>query len=891
MTSRSNSFQLSIQELATSFANYSKAPETLQRSLKLLQKNSPIKKSAIFMESDIHWSANKIEELTLVSSGSAGGQDWKKILQIARENSRQAVFNRKISLEYQSAFPMTLNRRLFGWFLIQSKSKILKEDRQDLLTYTQLLASVLGHLFYKEEHKLLKTRFRLNELLQEDIESSSPTQLIARSCPIISSYFKAERTSLYAYDKARNVLLSIHAQDLNAPSITLAPGKGLTGRCFKEKATFFVNDCYNDPNFHRAVDSNSGFRTENSLLTPLMVGSEIFGVLQVLNKPEDFVQKDIESIKIIAQTLSSHLNTYRFMHGSSAAQIELESLLETIPEVIYRLDEEGKFQYVSQDVLKWGYFREELTGKHFSEIISESDLKRVSRDAVLPHYKGQSTGDKGAPGLFDERRSGKRGTKRVKVRIQPGPHIHYDDLYPNLSEETEKVFYTEVNASGFWINDYSSTPRFIGTIGIISDITERHFAERRLETAQRELIRAERFAGLGTLAAGIAHDFNNILAAIGLSADVSVALHQQERKGVELYENLVTIQEYVEKAADLTSRLLRLGRSNISKVEATNISDVIEDAASIVRQQIESKGIKFITQVIGHIPVCMLDRGQLRDILINLSTNSMHSIEEVAQNQGGSYQGMCISILARRKDHELVLTISDTGTGIEEDTLPRIFDPFFTTKNRDARKGTGLGLSMVFSVIKNHGGRVEVETVTKEQLGKKGKSQWLKIPGTTFKINLPIHEVDIESQASITLGSGEAIFKDAIIYIVDDEHSIVDLIQTVLKSHGYRNIKSFYNGAEAMQELEKQSRLPHLVITDVQMPPLDGVRLCEAIHNLPVSNKPRFVVISGKLSEEYIDEFSQFGVQHFLAKPCRSEELLSKVELALKLHPESPRPI
>ncbi|MBT3784493.1 GAF domain-containing protein, partial [bacterium] len=440
------------------------------------------------------------------------------------------------------------------------------------------------------ESRLLEIQNELNLLLQQDQEALEPVDLIARSCPIISRFFNAERTTFFVYDEKEGRLQSIYAEGPTPLKIILSLGEGLVGACFSSLKSSYTNTPYSKQDFQKKYDRRTGFKTHSSLVTPLYMGERPFGVLQVLNREDGFNGDNLKEVESVAKTLTSHLNFYQFIRGGAAARSELESLLQTIPEVLYRLDQDGNFGFLSQEVLKWGYFREELMGQHFSIILHPEDAPRVSRESVLPLYAGKITGQQGAPGLFDERRSGKRGSKRLRIRILPGPHINYEELFPGVREEEDKAFFVEVNASGFWEKDPSGQAYFAGTMGIITDVTERHFAEQRLKATQQELIQAERFAGLGTLSAGIAHDFNNILAAIGLSADVSRALLKEGQVGDQLDDTIKTIAEYVKKAADLTSRLLALGRSNISKVESSNISDIIQDATGVILNQLENKG-------------------------------------------------------------------------------------------------------------------------------------------------------------------------------------------------------------------------------------------------------------------------------------------------------------
>ena len=776
---------------------------------------------------------------------------------------------RAFRLLFKTNFRATIQVFFFGEEL---EDQTLQENVESFL---KLIFSMVNRNDF--ENRLLKVKNELYSLLQRDDLNLKPAELIAFACPIISNFFNAERTTFFVYNEKDSKLQSIHAQGPTPLKIELKVGEGLVGACFQSLQSFYTNMPYAKREFQKKYDRESGFVTRSSLVAPLYNGSTPFGVLQVLNRNGGFTPENLAEIEIIAKTLTGHLNFYQFTRGEDSAKSELESLLQTIPEVLYRLDLDGNFGFISQEVLKWGYFREELIGKHFSHIIHPDDIDRVSRDKVLPIYAGKVTGQKGAPGLFDERRSGKRGTKRVYLRIIPGPHINYKEIYPGLHRHEEEVFHAEVNASGFWEKDPSGQSYFAGTMGLITDVTERFFAEKRLKSTQNDLIRAERFAGLGTLSAGIAHDFNNILAAISLSADVSMMLMHESNPQDRLKETLSTIGEYVEKASDLTSRLLVLGSSNISKVGPAKMIDIVQDATQIIKNQLETKGISLNQRIEPNLPICLLDHGQLRDALINLITNSMHSImEKMAQKELPS-SSRYIRIETRKNDQELFLIVEDNGTGIDPKILPRIFDPLFTTKNRDSRKGTGLGLSMVYSVVQSHGGSIHVDS--KHSSEKKTEEN---TSGTVITIRLPIQEVE---EAEEDIGIGELpleVSKQSLIYVVDDEQALLELTVLILNGAGFTNIKTFTNGMEALEELLTEENPPLVILTDVVMPPLDGLGLCKETAKVNLNHPPKFIVMSGRLSDEVEAQFRKLGVIHFLKKPCTKNDILNRLSIVLR---------
>lgn len=637
-------------------------------------------------------------------------------------------------------FPFVQASQVCGFLLFPSQ----KLDSKIILQLNRILSAV--NVLYQIQNKnhdiaLMQTRFKLNELLQTKLECSQPAQLIAHSCPILSEHFDAERSTFFAYNKQENIFQSIHAEGLEH-SIKIKSNQGLIGTCFESNQAFYTNNPYERDDFFQHVDEITGFKTESALLAPLYLGSEIFGVLQVLNSKSGFNELHVKQIKILSRTLSGHLNTFQIMRNRLTTENELNALLETIPEVLYQLDLNGNFLFLSHEIIKWGYMREELIGKHFKEIIHPLDLENVSRETVLKKFAGKTTGTKDSPGLFDERRAGKRGTKRMKIRIIPGPHIIFRDLYPNLPSNHSEYFHAEVNSSGHWVKDFSLEAQLLGTIGIISDVTDKYFAELKLISTQRELIRAERFNGLSTLASGIAHDFNNILSAIRLNADISSEVLKQSNLKDDLEAHIQSIKDGVDRASDLTSRLLSLGRANFSKPESVNIKNIIQDAVDVVHLQLCLAGIHLTTCIAPKIPTCYLDNTQIRDVIINLLKNSINALEDSHIKDQNHLLRKEIQINAEVVQDEIRVTICDNGTGIESDILPNIFDPFFTTRNRDSKKGTGLGLAMAFAVVSAHQGRIEIQTSTGKESKIKSKnddrSHHKLKSGTTILISLPI---------------------------------------------------------------------------------------------------------------------------------------------------------
>lgn len=777
-------------------------------------------------------------------------------------------------------FPLIQSTRLCGFLLLSGQ----KLNSRAILQLNKVLNGInVAYQLQDKNHDiaLMQTRFKLNELLQTKLECSQPAQLIAHSCPILSEHFDAERSTFFAYNKQENIFQSIHAEGLQH-SIKIKSNQGLIGTCFASNQPFYTNNPYERDDFYQHVDVITGFKTNSALLAPLYLGSEIFGVLQILNSKLGFNEFDLEHIKILSQTLSGHLNTFQMMRNRLTTENDFNALLETIPEVLYQLDLNGNFLFLSHEIIKWGYMREDLIGKHFKEIIHPLDLDNISRKTVLEKFAGKTTGSKNSPGLFDERRSGKRGTKRMKVRIIPGPHIIFKDLYPNLPSNHNEYFHAEVNSSGHWVKDFSLEAQLLGTIGIISDITDRHFAELKLISTQRELIRVERFNGLSTLASGIAHDFNNILSAIRLNADISSEVLKQSNFKDDLEIYIQSIKDGVDQASDLTHRLLSLGRAHFSQPSLVNIQDIIQNAIDVVQLQLYSAGVHLTTSIAPEIPTCYLDETQIRDVIINLLKNSINALEDINTTGSHNLAKKEIQISAEVSHDELKITICDNGIGIESDVLPNVFDPFFTTHSRDSRKGTGLGLAMAFAVVSAHQGRIEIRTNTRKESSTKIKkddySNHKFESGTTVSISLPI--LNHLSQINLNkLNPLQSFCNQSVIYVVNSEPSTLELISAVLNSAGYQVAHTFENINQTITFIQEGANIPDILIAETKNS--DNLYVYKTITELCFRKQPKVIILEGMVDAKSKCDLQSLGIKHFLKKPYSGEDVLEAVNQCL----------
>jgi two-component system NtrC family sensor kinase len=233
---------------------------------------------------------------------------------------------------------------------------------------------------------------------------------------------------------------------------------------------------------------------------------------------------------------------------------------------------------------------------------------------------------------------------------------------------------------------------------------------RELESRQEQLVQSRKIAAVGTLTSGIAHEINNPINNLSLTLESLIENHETmdpaERK--QLYEEAL---DQVERASDTVKNLLEFSRANHPKLEAVSLNDVVDKTARLFNNEFKIHKVRFSKEIRGPVPALRLDKGGVQQVLVNLFLNGIQ-----AMPKGGELK----VVLEQTKD-EVRLDVKDTGVGIPPENLERVFDPFFTTKKEG--EGTGLGLSVSYSIIRKHGGRMQVQSRPDV--------------GTTFSIFLP----------------------------------------------------------------------------------------------------------------------------------------------------------
>lgn len=384
---------------------------------------------------------------------------------------------------------------------------------------------------------------------------------------------------------------------------------------------------------------------------------------------------------------------------------------------------------------------------------------------------------------------------------------------------------------------------------------------------EHQLRQAQKMESLGTLAGGIAHDFNNILGIIlGYATMLQQATDDRER----MTQTLEAITKATQRGAALVKQLLTFARKSDAVFESVLLNNIISEIERLVRGTFP-KTIEIETSLFPTLPPIVADATQMHQVLLNLCVNARD-----AMPKGGRLAirtGLVpLERIARQyptasaREYALI-EVSDTGIGMDEATRQRIFDPFFTTKGPG--KGTGLGLALVYGIIENHNGFIDVES----RVGK----------GTTFRIYLPIseHMGGLERPYASTRTADLPGGQETIL-IVEDEEMLRDLVQALLTSKGYV-VLTARDGDEGVHLYKERGGSVDLVISDLGLPKIGGDEVARRIREM--NPHARIVIASGFIDPSVKSELQAIAVRHFIQKPYQPESLLRTVRELLDTHP------
>jgi two-component system, cell cycle sensor histidine kinase and response regulator CckA len=559
------------------------------------------------------------------------------------------------------------------------------------------------------------------------------------------------------------------------------------------------------------------------------------GAYDYLCKPFDFD----ELIKKVDNALNHKLLSKEkkiISHQLQSTEARYRYLVQNSPDIIFTLGPQDQFVFITDKIRSCTELgSQELLGQGFTSIVYHQDVERVldyfnkvrlggtTKDLLELRLKCTSCGHNGTPC------TGSHALMELKA-------VSMSASAPEGGSTTSSEIY-----------------------GIIRDITQRRRDEEEKKTLEIQLRQAQKMEAIGTLAGGIAHDFNNLLMAI--QGNISMLLMHCDGSHPH-HDRLKKIENHIENGSKLTSQLLGYARKGKYEVKPVDINHIIEDTAQTFGRM--RKEIRFYFSLLPNLAPVDADPSQIEQVLMNLFLNAADAMPgggDIKVTTANVDHTSINSVLYKPKPGRYVLmSIRDTGMGMDEKTKERIFEPFFTTK--EMGRGTGLGLASVYGIIKGHQGFIEVDSAVSG--------------GTTFHVYMPASRSTIQETAS---NSTETIFTGkGTILLVDDEEGILEIGKSMIEALGYQVITA-RTGEEALACYESLKDQIDLVLLDMVMPGMNGGRVFDRLKG--VNPQVNVLLISGYSIEGEAREILSRGCNGFIQKPFKIKELSRKIREVL----------
>lgn len=611
-------------------------------------------------------------------------------------------------------------------------------------------------------------------------------------------------------------------------------------------------------------------------------------------------------------------------------------LLDEIEDFYSEVDLEGNYTFCNDSFLKiLGYAREEIVGTSYSrycasedqvkdlrrkyikmyysgepvkrqewEIVTRGGARRILEynASVIRDHRGNITGFRGIGRDITERKVAEEQYRIVSNSLQGGVYIAQDEIISFVNPQVTKILgYSEKELIGRhsldfvypadrqmgrarsvqmlkgqldapfqvrlvdkkgnikWAMVTVSSINYHGrqaVLGNFMDITIQKESESEKVHLQSMLIQAQKMESIGTLAGGIAHDFNNILGGMRGYTDLA----KIKTNDVYIVPYLEQVTTACDRARDLVQQILTFSRQTEQEKRPIMLTPLIKEVLKFMRASLPST-IEIRRKLKVKSDLVMADGTQMHQLLMNLCMNAGYAMK----GRGGVLEVNLadVDIDPRDSRHHLMesgrylqLTVRDTGEGIEPGHLERIFEPYFTTKGKG--EGTGLGLSVVDGIVKTHGGTIEIDSKVGE--------------GSAFHVFLPL----LEQPKVIDGSKGAAALPEGneTILFIDDEKMLANVSKSILEELGYRVFMET-DPARALKLFRKEMKSIDLVFTDKTMPNLTGFDVAREVRKM----RPDIPIImcSGFQDKDDAEKISVSGINHFLVKPMKIEEIAQAI--------------
>jgi two-component system cell cycle sensor histidine kinase/response regulator CckA len=657
---------------------------------------------------------------------------------------------------------------------------------------------------------------------------------------------------------------------------------------------------------------------------PLVIEDRLVGMMSLFSR-SPLSESTLQEMGSVANGIALCVDRKRSAQALDASEFKYRSVVENIKEVIFQINEHGRFGFLNpawtemtgfklKDTLETplvDYLHPEDRERHwdvFQQLIERrlsscrQEMRFLAKDGSFrwvevyaqPIFQNELFGASGSIRDITERKQAEAEIEKLAafVRLNPDPVVelaadgtltylnpaarefarllNVDDpagiLPRNVSAIARECLrmghsklHEEISVAGrtlSWSFFPIITSQVVHCYG--ADVTDRINLETQLRHSQK-------LESIGQLAAGVAHDFNNILTIIQGHSDRLLARHDGDQA---ITDPLSQVSAAAKRGASLTRQLLMFSRKQMMQLRVVDLNVVLGNMTKML-QRLLGEHIAFESKFGEHLPAIEADIGMIEQVIMNLSVNARDAMPKGGQlliatevlEIGEAYVQQNPEA---RSGRFLVMSVTDTGCGMDRPTLARIFEPFFTTK--EVGKGTGLGLATVYGIVKQHQGWIKVTSEPGQ--------------GTTFKIYLPASTkpaevVEVNSPQRQIRGGRETIL------VVEDEPVLRELARMILKDYQYEVLEAG-TGAEALEVWDKHNGKIDLLLTDMVMPEgMTGRELAEQLKH----RKPNLkIVFTSGYSSDLIDHDEELADVRFLQKPYPPPQLAQTVRECLDVH-------
>jgi len=704
---------------------------------------------------------------------------------------------------------------------VEDRTSIRRNEKGQITHYQGIVIDVTDRK--KAEQAAQHNAARLKamvDILQYD--AAGPHDFLDHALEKAISLTQSRVGYIYFYDEdSRQFKLNTWAREamrecmVKNPQITYDLDQtGIWGEAVRQRKPVLIN------NFQAAHPLKKGYpdghiHLDRFLTVPVTQAGRIVAVVGVGNKAADYDETDTLDLTLLMQTVWNAVEAIKAEKALQESEEKFRSFTEQ-SFVGFYLIQDGLFKYVNPKFAEiFGYsIAKCLDGMHLGKIVHPEDLSMV-QEQVRKRLAGEA----------DTVQYTFRGIKK-----------------------TGKIIHLSVYGSSL---NYRGKPAAIGTM---LDIT------RELEM-KRRLVQSQRMESIGSLAGGIAHDFNNILFPI---VGLSEMLMEDLSPGRPEHESIQEIYKAGRRGSDLVKQILAFSRQSEQKKMPIRIQQVLKEVMKLSRATVPVN-ISITGDIQNDCSLVEADPTQIHQIAMNLITNAYHAVEsnsgEIAvrlrevEIESGQLPD---SVLASGK--YALLSVSDTGSGIDPAVVDKIFDPYFTTKPQG--KGTGLGLSVVYGIVKEHHGDIKVYS-------EPGR-------GTTINVYLPIltkakQSPPLEIKQVFPSGTER-------ILLVDDEEAIARLEQQMLERLGYQ-VTMRVSSLEALEVLKARPNAFDLVISDMTMPNMTGDQLARGL--MTIRPDIPIIICTGFSEKINREKAADIGIKGFLMKPIVKSELAKTIRNVL----------